>query len=67
MTTQPQRIRDDYLASMGEYMESLRAGCVAAQIDYAVVDTSRPLDVFLSEFINERQTTLGGGAPAARS
>ncbi|MDA7509204.1 DUF58 domain-containing protein [Akkermansiaceae bacterium] len=67
LTTQPQRIRDDYLASMGEYMESLRAGCVAAQIDYAVVDTSRPLDVFLSEFINERQTTLGGGAPAARS
>jgi len=66
LTTQPQRIREEYLASFGEYMESLRAGCVAAQIDYAVVDTSRPLDVLLSEFFNERQTTLGGGSAAAR-
>jgi hypothetical protein len=39
---------------------------VAAHIDYAVVDTSRPLDVLLSEFFNERQSTLGGGSAAAR-
>ncbi len=66
LTTQPQRIRDEYLKNFGEYMESIRSGCVAAQIDYAVVDTSRPLDVLLSEFFHERETTLGGGSPTAR-
>jgi uncharacterized protein (DUF58 family) len=66
LTTQPQRIREEYLANFGEYMESLQAGCVAAHIDYALVDTSRPLDILLSEFFNERQSTLGGGSVAAR-
>ena len=66
LTTQPQRIRDDYLASFGEYMESLRAGCVAANIDYNIVDTSRPLDAVLSEFIHARQSNLNGGSAAAR-
>ena len=66
LTTQPQRIRDEYLKNFGEYLESLKSGCVAAQIDYTVVDTSRPLDLLLSEFFNERETTMGGGSPAAR-
>ncbi|MFT5104966.1 MAG: hypothetical protein ACI9UA_000584 [Pseudoalteromonas tetraodonis] len=66
LTTQPERIREDYLASLGEYMESLRAGCVAADIDYTTVDTSRPLDTVLSEFVHQRQSTLNGGSTAAR-
>ncbi|MDB4537524.1 DUF58 domain-containing protein [Akkermansiaceae bacterium] len=66
ITTQPQRIRDEYLANFGEYLDSLREGCVAADIDYALVDTSRPLDLLLSEFFNERETTLGGGSATAR-
>lgn len=66
LTTQPQRIRDEYLASFGAYMESLKAGCVAANIDYTVVDTSRPLDKLLSEFFNQRKATLDGGASGSR-
>jgi uncharacterized protein (DUF58 family) len=66
LTTQPERIREDYLASFGEYMEALKAGCVASQVDYTTVDTSRPLDLVLSEFFNERQSTLSGGSAAAR-
>ncbi len=66
LTTQPQRIREEYLANFGEYMEALRAGCVAAHIDYAIVDTSRPLDAVLSEFFHERQSSLSGGTTAAR-
>ena len=66
LTTQPERIREDYLASFGEYMEALKAGCVASQVDYTTVDTSRPLDLVLSEFFNERQSTLNGGSTAAR-
>ncbi len=65
LTTQPQRIRDDYVASFGEYMESLRAGCVASQVDYALVDTSRPLDVVLSEFFQQRESLLNGSAGRA--
>ena len=66
LTTQPQRIRDEYLANFGAYLDSLREGCVAADIDYALVDTSRPLDVLLSEFFHERETTMGGGSANAR-
>jgi uncharacterized protein (DUF58 family) len=66
LTTQPERIREDYLASFGEYMEALKAGCVASQVDYTTVDTSRPLDLVLSEFFNERQSTLSAGSAAAR-
>ena len=66
LTTQPERIREDYLASFGEYMEALKAGCVASQVDYTTVDTSRPLDAVLSEFFHERQATLNGGSTAAR-
>ncbi len=66
LTTQPQRIRDDYVASFGEYMESLRAGCVATHIDYTTVDTSRPLDTVLSEFFHQREQMLNGGSAAAR-
>ena len=66
LTTQPQRIRDDYLASFGEYMELLRAGCVAAHINHTTVDTSRPLDTVLSEFIHKREQMLNGGSAAAR-
>ena len=67
VTTQPDRIREDYLASLQQHREALRAGCVAAHIDYALVDTSRPLDGFLSEFFHERETTMNGGSAGARS
>ena len=66
VTTQPDRIREDYLESLQRHREALRAGCVAAHIDYALVDTSRPLDGFLSEFFHERETTLGGGSTESR-
>jgi uncharacterized protein (DUF58 family) len=66
VTTQPERIREEYLASLQQHREALRAGCVASHIDYALVDTSRPLDGFLSEFFHERETTLGGGSAGPR-
>lgn len=64
LTTQPERIRDDYLASFGEYMEALKAGCVASHVDYTTVDTSRPLDGLLSEFFHLRQSALNGASAA---
>jgi uncharacterized protein (DUF58 family) len=61
LTTQADRIRDEYLTNFNEYIKSLREGCVASQIDYTTVNTSLPLDDILSEFIVKRQAMLNGG------
>ncbi len=66
LVTQPERIRDDYLASLHAYLEQLRAGCLASQIDYLLVDTSRPLDAVLSEFFFDRQNSLAASSTGAR-
>jgi len=67
LTTQPERIRADYLANVKAYLEAFRSGCIGAGIDYTLVDTSRPLDAVLSEFFFDRQSTLVGPSAGARS
>jgi len=67
LITQPERIREDYLANLNEYLTAFRDGCVASQVDYALVDTSRPLEVVLSEFCHQRETMLNGSAGRAGS
>jgi len=56
LTTQPEKIRDDYLASLKTFLEAVRTGCLGSHVDYTLVDTSRPLDAVLSEFVFNRQT-----------
>ena len=60
LTTQADRIREDYLSSFNSYLEALRNGCTANQVDYTTVDTSRPLDTVLSEFFFKRQASVNG-------
>lgn len=60
LTTQADRIREDYLNNFNAYLDALRSGCTASQVDYTTVDTSRPLDQVLSEFFFKRQATLNG-------
>ena len=64
LTTQPERIREDYLKNFNAYLEALKAGCIASHVDYTTVDTSRPLDAVLSEFFFQRQSTMGGASAA---
>ena len=66
LTTQAERVREDYLANFGKYMNALKTGCVASHVDYATVDTSQPLDLVLSRFFHQRQSTLDGSSAAAR-
>jgi len=66
LTTQPERIREDYLAALKAHVDALRAGCMASHVDYTLVDTSRPLDAVLSEFVFQRQATLNGASAGAR-
>ena len=60
LTTQAERIREDYLTNFNKYLEAFRDGCVAKQVDYTTVDTSRPLDAVLSEFFFARKGALNG-------
>jgi uncharacterized protein (DUF58 family) len=60
LTTQAERIREDYLNSFNAYLEALLNGCTASHVDYTTIDTSRPLDTVLSEFFFKRQATLNG-------
>ena len=62
LITQPERIKEDYLSNLKEYMSAFSEGCLTSQIEYALVDTSRPLDIFLNEFFNQRETLLNGSA-----
>lgn len=61
LTTQADRIREDYLANFRAYLDTLRSGCVASHVDYTVVNTSRALDDVLSEFFAKRQASVNGG------
>lgn len=66
VTTQPERIRAEYLANLNAYLDKLRAGCTGSLIDYMTVNTSRPLDAVLSEFFFARSSTLAGTSVGAR-
>ena len=62
LITQPERIKEDYLSNLKEYLSAFSEGCLTSQIEYALVDTSRPLDIFLNEFFNQRESLLNGSA-----
>jgi uncharacterized protein (DUF58 family) len=64
--TQPERIRDDYLANLNKYLEELRTGCMGSHVDYTLIDTSRPLDTVLSEFLQGRASNTFGPSVGAR-
>ncbi|MDH3582583.1 MAG: DUF58 domain-containing protein [Phycisphaerae bacterium] len=60
LTSQADRIREDYLANFNTWLETLRNGCTASQIDYTTVNTSLPLDGVLSEFFFSREAIVNG-------
>ena len=60
LTTQAERAREDYLTNFNRYREAFKASCIQSQVDYSLVDTSRPLDAVLSEFFHQRETLQAG-------
>ncbi|MDB2525345.1 DUF58 domain-containing protein [Mariniblastus sp.] len=66
VTTQADRIREEYLANFNQYMTKLRDGCAGSQVDYMTVDTSRPPNEVLSEFFFQREAMINGASPGAR-
>ena len=66
LTTQPERIREDYLTSLNAYVEAIGHGCVGSNVDYTLVDTSRPLDAVLGEFMDRRASAFASASAGAR-
>jgi len=53
----PEYLRDQYLKVVGSHIEELRKGLKAAQIDYTLMSTSKPLDSALFSYLAARAHT----------
>jgi uncharacterized protein (DUF58 family) len=49
--TQPRRVRQAYLDELGKFLRQIRGACERAQVDYVLVDTSRPIEAVLSAYL----------------
>jgi uncharacterized protein (DUF58 family) len=67
LITQPERIREDYLTNLNAYLGQLQSGCIGSGVDYTLVETRRPLDSLLSEFLETRSLNMVGPSVGARS
>jgi uncharacterized protein (DUF58 family) len=54
----PEYARNEYRRKIGEHVEALRSKAKAAGLDYFLMDTARPLDEGLREYLNIRQGRL---------
>jgi uncharacterized protein (DUF58 family) len=55
LLTRPQLIRPAYMRALKKYMEELQTGCERNRCDYVLMNTSRPLDQALTEYLARRQ------------
>ena len=58
--------QEDYLTNFNSYLETIRSGCIGSNVDYTLVDTSRPLDAVLGEFMDRRASAFSGNSAGAR-
>ncbi|MFQ5676579.1 MAG: DUF58 domain-containing protein [bacterium] len=50
----PSLVRDNYLKKMNEHIEQFKQGCGRMQVDYHLLDTSKPLDFALFSYLTHR-------------
>ncbi len=55
VVSEPAAVRELYLKEVAAYLEQVRKGCLEYRVDYHLVDTSRPYDAVLSDFLLKRQ------------
>ena len=58
----PNIFRPEYQKRINAFIDELRLGCWDSQIDYVLVDTSRPVEEALLSYLAKRQATLPPGA-----
>ena len=54
LSCNPRALRAGYLAALADYLDEVRRGCAAENVDYALVRTSQPLDVVLASYLSKR-------------
>jgi uncharacterized protein (DUF58 family) len=52
----PRAFRKAYLEELAKFLDTIRSGCQAAQIDYALAETGQPFDRFLGTYLARRQS-----------
>ena len=55
LTCNPRALREGYLKALERFLATLRHGCAQANVDYALIRTSMPLDAALTAFLRHRQ------------
>jgi uncharacterized protein (DUF58 family) len=54
VTSDPRAFRKAYLDELARFLDTVRAGCQSAQIDYTVVQTDQRFDLFLGHYLAAR-------------
>jgi uncharacterized protein (DUF58 family) len=54
LKTRPHLVRPNYMRVVEEYLAELRKGCEAYRVEYVLMDTSRPLEAPLTEYLVRR-------------
>ena len=58
MPVSPDRLREDYVRLMRSHLDGVEARLTALGVDYALFDTSRPLDGALFHYLSRRESRL---------
>ena len=59
VVTQPKRIRAAYLEELNQFLTKVKTACQKKDVDYMLVDTSRPVAEVLSAYLLARQHGAG--------
>lgn len=59
VVTQPKRIRAAYLEELNQFLTKIKTACQKKDVDYVLVDTSRPVAEVLSAYLIGRQHGAG--------
>jgi uncharacterized protein (DUF58 family) len=59
VTSDPRAFRNAYLEEFGRFIDTLRAGCRSAGIDYVTAQTDQRFDLFLGNYLARRQGMTG--------
>jgi uncharacterized protein (DUF58 family) len=55
VTSDPRAFRKAYLEELAQFLDTVRGGCLDAQIDYALAETDQSFDMFLGQYLARRQ------------
>lgn len=60
--TQPQRIHAAYRREVEQFIGEIRRACERNHADYVLVNTSRPVEVVLADYLNYRSRIIASGS-----